>query len=88
LDEGGAQRFSREGTVKQTELNPENPFVVNSDAELSSIRERAGVNPDPRMLLSMKEAARFTDYLQNLGHDSFVTNYVEAPGGKQILMLP
>ena len=88
LDEQTAQRFSKAGTVKQTSLSPKNPLVVNSDAELSAIRKEAGVNKDPRMLLSKKEAARFTQYLQGKGYDSFVSNYAEAPGGKQIVVFP
>ena len=40
------------------------------------------------MLLSKDEAVRFTQYLQGKGYDSFVTNYAEAPGGKQIVVFP
>ncbi len=83
-----AQRFSQQGTVQPHNVTLENPAVVNSDAELRAIRTDAGVNPDPRMLLSGNEAARFTQYLQGAGHDSFVTNYGDAPGGKQVVVFP
>jgi hypothetical protein len=88
LTEETAQRFSRPGTVKQSNLRLGNPLTVNSDAELRAIRSEAGVNPDPRMLLSKNEAVRFTEYLQSRGHDSFITNYLEASGGKQVIVFP
>ena len=46
------------------------------------------MNKDARMLLSKGEAVSFTEYLQNMGHDSFITNYAEVPGGKQIVVFP
>ena len=40
------------------------------------------------MLLSKSDAARFTEHLQSKGYDSFITNYAEAPGGKQAIVFP
>jgi hypothetical protein len=88
LSEDVANRFSREGTVKQESVNLQNPLVISSDAELRQAREAAGVNPDPRLLLSKPESETFTNRIQGQGYDGVILNYDQAPGGKQAVVFP
>ncbi len=96
MDRSGAERFSAPGTVAESRVELRNPYVVRSDADVTTMRKAASaasgkpINSDWSVLLEKNspESAALSEGLSKMGHDGVIVDFPEAAGGRQVVVLP
>lgn len=93
LEREVAERFSRPGTVRETRVRVERPYVVRSDADVTRMREEARraasapIDSDVTSLLDGPQGRALSRGLRTLGYDSVIVDYAQGAGGRQVVVL-
>ena len=95
LESQVAERFSKKGTVKESQVSLQNPLVIRNDAEMKAVKQEAEAatgrdfgkkgNLYEGWLLP-EQSGPYTDYLKSKGHDGVVVDFKEAAGGRQVVV--
>lgn len=93
LEREVAERFSRPGTVRESTVRVERPYVVRSDADVTWMRGEASraagspIDSDYASLLDGPQGRALARGLRSLGYDSVIVDYRLGAGGRQLVVL-